>query len=208
MINLGHPVNPVKASFHTSRAHCSRRPSNALHPVHRKSSRRARAGTSTTRVSRQSVQARRAPESHDPKPFVRMPATKNLISEISSRTDAAPCRSIARAVCNTSNRAALISARLSAIHSCTFWRLPSNTPGDNSLSRGVAAHQIKRSLADSDPAHAMMNSSWSKPFLRDRKAFAFLSKQVTLRHATVFVSDFRMTRVITALVTHDVDVSH
>ena len=45
----------------------------------------------------------------------------------------APSASMRAAVSKTSSRAALISARLSAIHACTLWRLPSGTPGANSL---------------------------------------------------------------------------
>src|SRR5262249_13968178 len=74
--------------------------------------------------------------------------------------------------------------------------------------RGVTAHQIKRSFADTDPAHAVMNPAWSKPLLRDRKALAFPAEQVALRNPTVFVSDFSVTRVIAAFVAHDADVAH
>src|SRR6185503_21251562 len=74
--------------------------------------------------------------------------------------------------------------------------------------RRIAAHQIERTLADTDPTHTMMNSSWSKSLLRDRKPLAFRAQQVTLRHAAVFVSDFSVTGVIAALVAHHVDISH
>src|SRR6185369_8712500 len=74
--------------------------------------------------------------------------------------------------------------------------------------RGVAAHQIKRALADTDPTHAVMNSARPESLLRDREALAFPAQQIALRHAAVLVSDFRMTGVIAALVAHDADVSH
>src|SRR5215216_3301968 len=74
--------------------------------------------------------------------------------------------------------------------------------------RGVTAHQLKRPLADTDPTHAVMNSSWSKPLLRDLKTLAFLAEQVALRHATVFVPDFGVTGIIASLVAHHADVSY
>src|SRR5688500_19504038 len=54
----------------------------------------------------------------------------------------------------------------------------------------------------------MMNSARSKSLLGYRKPIAFAAEQITLRHTTVFVSHFRVTRVIAAFISHHVDVAN
>src|SRR5258705_12323585 len=53
----------------------------------------------------------------------------------------------------------------------------------------------------------MMNATWTQTLLRDQEARAFATKQVDLRHPTVFIANLRVARIVASFITHDVDVA-
>src|SRR5436305_10195464 len=74
--------------------------------------------------------------------------------------------------------------------------------------RGVFAHQLKGSLADTKPTHAVVYASRPQTLLRDCEACALLSQEILLRHATVLIPDFGVARIIASLIAHHVGVAH
>ena len=73
---------------------------------------------------------------------------------------------------------------------------------------GPCAHEIESSVADADPAHTVMDTAGTQPFLGNDKPVALFTQKILLRHTAVLIEDLGMTEIAFSRVPHDRDIAH
>ena len=80
--------------------------------------------------------------------------------------------------------------------------MPQHNPLVNLTGSGIAAHKVKRALANTNPAHTVMNAAGTQTFLRQHEAAAVGTNAVGNRYTSVVVLYFGMAGIAAAGFAH------